>query len=88
MPKNLYFAPIKIPKHNNNIKVNTLEPKSFAQGVLDSIDKLNDDRKDVLVYIHGYQVLSSLKLDLFSCFCHNYMRAEGNKLAKVNCKWQ
>lgn len=83
-PVNLSFAPIRLPVASESIRVNTLLPGPFAQGVIQSVKKLNNPvRNQVLIYIHGYQLLSSLKLDLLSQFVQNYLTLPQNKIAKV-----
>jgi hypothetical protein len=72
------------PASEAGIRFNHLLPDPFANGLMSSIDKLeNKSRNHVFLYIHGFQPFSSLKLDLFSGFVNNYMNHPKNKIAKV-----
>ena len=82
-PDRLYFTPLRLPADTESIRVNELTPEVWVQGIIDSIKVLNDNRKHVFIYIHGYQLFSSLKLDLLSSFVLNYMNHPANKIAKV-----
>ncbi|MCE6989621.1 alpha/beta hydrolase [Dyadobacter sp. CY323] len=82
-PKSLYFTPVRLPADSASIRVNDLVPDFFAEGVFQSVVNLKNPRKHVFVYIHGYQLLSSLKLDLLGSFVQNYMSQPLNNIAKV-----
>lgn len=79
--RSLYFAPIRFPVADDTVQVNELKPNLFASGVIDSIR--GDVREHVIVYVHGYQLFSSLKLDLFLHFVQNYTNHERPSIAKV-----
>lgn len=82
-PDSLYYTPIKLPANTENIRVNNLIPKIFAQAVAQSVSDLEAKRKHVFVYIHGYQLFSSLKLDLLSNFVLSYLTHPENSIAKM-----
>lgn len=82
-PKSLYFTHVKLPADSSGVRLNDLMPNPFANGVLQSMKGLPDSRKHVFIYVHGYQLLSSLKLNLLEHFVNNYMRHAGNKIGKV-----
>lgn len=83
VPDNLYFAPLRLPAEAESVRVNNLLPAVFANTVAQSVSKLPSQRKHVFIYIHGYQLLSSLKLDLLSNFVLNYFTHPDNQIAKV-----
>ncbi|NIJ52762.1 alpha/beta hydrolase [Dyadobacter arcticus] len=80
----LHFTPLKLPAKEATLQFNKLIPTHFADGVIQSVKKLKDqNRRHVVVYIHGFQPFSSLKLDLLTSYANNYMNFPGNKIAKV-----
>jgi len=82
-PDTLYFAPLRLPADSESIRVNPLPASVFASTVVQAVSKLAPQRKHVFIYIHGYQLFSSLKLDLLSSFVLNYMTHPDNTIAKV-----
>ncbi|SKB68361.1 alpha/beta hydrolase [Dyadobacter psychrophilus] len=83
-PDKLYFTPLLLPGHEESIRFNQLDPENAADAIIKSVRKLADKRRrHVVLYIHGFQPFSSLKLDLLSSFANNYMNHPGNKVAKV-----
>lgn len=82
-PKELYFTPLRLPADSSGIRVNQLIREAFVNGFMNSLRRIPPHRKHVFVYIHGYQMLSSLKLDLLENFVNGYMTYPGNKIAKV-----
>jgi hypothetical protein len=84
VPDKLYFTPVRLPAESESIRVNELLPELFADGVMQSVRKFHRDRKNVLIYIHGYQpLLPSLKLDLFLSLVKSYLTHPLNTIAKV-----
>lgn len=82
-PDSLYFTPVKLPADTENIRVNNLIPGVFANAVIQSLSGIDAKRKHVFVYIHGYQLFSSLKLDLLSNFVLSYLTHPDNTIAKM-----
>jgi hypothetical protein len=82
-PDSLYFTPVKLPADTENIRVNNLISGVFANAVMQSLTGLDVKRKHVFVYIHGYQLFSSLKLDLLSSFVLSYLTHPDNTIAKM-----
>ena len=81
--KELYFVPVRLPADTESIRADVLNPITFAESIRQAVSKLDDHRKHVFVYIHGYQLFSSLKLDLLSSFVLNYITHPENSIAKV-----
>jgi hypothetical protein len=81
--KILYATPVRLPADTESIRTNILVPENFTEALMQAVNKLNSKRKHVFVYIHGYQLFSSLKLDLLSSFVLNYMTHPENSIAKV-----
>jgi len=82
-PESLYFIPLRLPAVEESIRVNHLVPEFFADCVVKSVMNLENSRKHVVLYIHGFQLSSSLKLDLLNHFVRNYMTHPNNSIAKV-----
>jgi hypothetical protein len=80
-PDQLYFAHVKFPIASDDVIVNDLLPDAFAPALAQAVK--NDPREHVIIYIHGYQLLSSLKLDLFQHFVRNYSVQDNSNIAKV-----
>jgi hypothetical protein len=81
--RKLYFGSIVIPADPEFVQVQELSPQQFAQQVLNLVAPIPSEREHVVIYIHGYQVVSSLKLDLLSGFAQSYLTHPNNKIAKV-----
>lgn len=79
----LTFGPITLPADPDKVFVRDYSPQDFANQVVQLLEPISPDRKHVFIYIHGYQFLSSLKLDLLTNFVQNYVTHENNKIAKV-----
>ena len=79
----LYFSPLKLPTDSSSVRLNDLVPNLFVNGIMNAVRNLANQRDHVFIYIHGFQLLSSLKLDLLESFVNNYMTHPGNKIAKV-----
>ncbi len=83
IPDTVYFSPIMLPAESESMRVSEFTPEDFAQTVVDSVVNLENKRDHVLIYIHGYQLFSSLKLGLLENFMMNYFTRKDNKIAKV-----
>lgn len=81
--ENLYFSSLNLPADVDYVTVNDLSPKEFAGQVLQLLAPVPAEREHVFIYIHGYQIISSLKLDLLSNFVQSYVTHKQNKIAKV-----
>jgi hypothetical protein len=76
-PDKLHFAHLASPM----IRVNDWSPNIFANAVSQSV--LESDKKDVFIYIHGFDWQPGLKLDLAAKFVQSYMNHPENSVAKV-----
>ncbi|MBV6647572.1 MAG: alpha/beta hydrolase, partial [Cyclobacteriaceae bacterium] len=83
VPDELYFSPIQLPSSNLGIEVNQLSPGPFVQGVVDSLTGLEPTQKNVLLYIHGFQLMPGLKMSRLDDVVGNYFVHPTNNLAKV-----
>jgi hypothetical protein len=84
VPQTLRFATLQLPQSPETIQVFDVSPEDIANTVIDDIRKLEDPaRKHVLIYIHGYDFLKGLKVDLLSQFVLNYTSHPQNTVAKV-----
>lgn len=81
--RKLYFTPLTIPADPESVSVLELSPQEFANQVLQLVAPTAAEREHVFIYMHGYHVISSLKLDLLSNFVQSYTAHEQNKIAKV-----
>ncbi len=82
-PRQLYFTPVRLPAESESIRVNTLITPLFVNSVMQAVAKTRPAQKHVFIYIHGYQMFSSLKLDLLSGFVLNHLTQSENSIAKV-----
>lgn len=79
----LYFTQLQLPANPDTIQVDELTPQEFAQQVVQLVAPVDAAREHVFIYIHGYQMISSLKLELLAHFVQSYMTHQNNKIAKV-----
>ena len=82
-PATLSFSKLMLPADSAGVRAEHWTPKEFAVKIANSVNALANPRQHVFVYIHGYQLLSSLKLDLLCHFVQNYTASEDNTIAKV-----
>jgi hypothetical protein len=80
----LRFATLDLPQSPDTIQVFDVTPVDIANTIIADIKKLNNsNRKNVVIYIHGYDFLKGLKVDLLSQFVLNYTSHPFNTIAKV-----
>lgn len=79
----LYFTSLKLPADPDYIRAQELTPQQFASQVLELVKPIDQRREHVFIYVHGYHVFSSLKLDLLANFVQSYVTHQHNRVAKV-----
>lgn len=72
----LYFGLYKARQNKEYPVVNKVLPAAFAGGVRDHIKKLPQGKRDVLLYIHGYDALPGLKLELLDEIHRQYVERD------------
>jgi hypothetical protein len=80
----LRFATLDLPQSPDTIQVFDVTPADIANTIIaDSARLNNSNRKNVVIYVHGYDFLKGLKVDLLSQFVLNYTSHPFNTIAKV-----
>ncbi|MCF2447700.1 alpha/beta hydrolase [Dyadobacter sp. CY345] len=82
-PEKLHFAQITTPSDTRRFMVNHWDEHTFVNAVMQSVRKLESERKHVFIYIHGFDWEPGLKLDLPASFVQSYMSHPANTIAKV-----
>jgi hypothetical protein len=83
-PDKLYFSRVTMPADPESIRVSEMQPDAFANLVTTAVNNLNNPpRKHVIIYIHGYQIMSSFKFELWERFLLSYLTHDQNNIAKV-----
>ncbi len=90
VPNRLYYSEVKLPNKASNTEIYDWTAKEFTEKVTASLGKIenpnnenNEKRDQVMVYMHGYDLTSKLKLKLFSAYVRNYIIQSNNRIAKV-----
>lgn len=79
----IYPAALTLPATIFDVDLDQYDYDGFIAALLTALKDVPANRKHVFIYIHGYQLISSLKLDLFSHFVQSYFARNDNKIAKA-----
>jgi hypothetical protein len=79
----LTVSNLVLPSSILGVQLREIPAALFANSIIQSLQGIDPSRKHVVLYIHGYQLISSLKLDLLSNFVMSYLTHENNKIAKA-----